>query len=459
MNAQEYAQAAYAGTPFSAPVETQPLDAQSGVPNAIAEAARENYRLQTLTPDAHAYELLRYAGYKPSQVLPGRPVHTKRGDRYAFDLPAPPSLIQSEQALRDAGFVIGAQGGTLWVKSDTDLQELNRCLVAIGAPQVPPDGVPVLVGKVEAMLEKARAAVPVRWKSFLERPSEILVFDTETTGLRDPKLCSIAICRTDGEPVFESLVMPDDPIDAGASRTHGHTKESLAAAGAPPYADIHEEVSAIVGSAKGMLAWNARFDVAALEGTALRAGLSLPPIRSHCVMRDYSIWFPGDRFRLLDAMQKAGLKGSQKHTAMDDCRTIVEVMRILTGYAPPVVMSARLPYPVSFNQMTVVRGNRDKSGPAVALSPEYKAYRDAVREALGDGYVRFGADDHLALSITLYPPDSGNMQDTSNGIKALEDALQKWEVYPDDKQIAEITVRRAQRVEGEGYADVQVRKL
>jgi DNA polymerase III epsilon subunit-like protein len=69
----------------------------------------------------------------------------------------------------------------------------------------------------------------IQWALSLLSGGEFVVLDSETTGLGTPiDFVEVGVVSRRGETLFDSLICPSCPIEAGASRVHGHTRESLA---------------------------------------------------------------------------------------------------------------------------------------------------------------------------------------------------------------------------------------
>jgi crossover junction endodeoxyribonuclease RusA len=107
-----------------------------------------------------------------------------------------------------------------------------------------------------------------------------------------------------------------------------------------------------------------------------------------------------------------------------------------------------LPYPPSTNRMWRRVGNR------TVLSEEAKEFKRWVRVIARHEGVVAPLASPVALSITLHPPTktktgrkAGPGIDLSNSIKCAEDALQGI-AYMNDSQVAEITARRGEPVDG-----------
>lgn len=106
-----------------------------------------------------------------------------------------------------------------------------------------------------------------------------------------------------------------------------------------------------------------------------------------------------------------------------------------------------LPYPPSTNRIWRRAGNRTIKSDAAK-----KYQREAAIKALISGVTRFSGP--IRLDVTLHPKkplrkpkNAVRCIDLSNAIKCAEDSLNgvAWE---DDRQIEELTARRAHPVEG-----------
>ena len=79
----------------------------------------------------------------------------------------------------------------------------------------------------------ARADLVREWAGLLNR-ADVLILDTETTGLDWPEIVDIAVIDTRGYRRLNRLVLPaQSDIEAGAVAVHGITPEKLREAQAP----------------------------------------------------------------------------------------------------------------------------------------------------------------------------------------------------------------------------------
>jgi len=93
---------------------------------------------------------------------------------------------------------------------------------------------------------------------------DFLILDTETTGLNDrAEIVSIAVIRSDGTTLLNSLVKPVRPIPPDATRIHGITNEMVASA--PPFPTEN-----IFGLLRGrnVIVYNAQYDKSMLYRSA-----------------------------------------------------------------------------------------------------------------------------------------------------------------------------------------------
>jgi len=164
-----------------------------------------------------------------------------------------------------------------------------------------------------------------RWARSLLSGAEFVVLDSETTGLGNPiDFVEVGVVSSQGEPLFDSLIEPSCPVDARASRVHGHTAQSLA--GKRRFFEVYPDLLDVLW-AKRVVVYNASYDRrvwdAAVGRLGARAALAgdLPPWE--CAMRAYAAYV-GERSK------KGGYK-SQKlsggdHTAIGDARATLRLI-------------------------------------------------------------------------------------------------------------------------------------
>lgn len=177
------------------------------------------------------------------------------------------------------------------------------------------------------------------WKdlrALLDKP--YVVLDTETTGLLDPEIVSIAILSHSGETIVNRFVRPTKPIDPEATKVSGIDASTVA--DAPPFSAIESAVSSAL-TGKLVVIYNADFDTAALRNTYARYGLTLPSFETWCAMkwfarvygdwnerrRDYA-WKP-----LAQAAEYFGVPQAAAHDALDDTLTTWRILQAATQRA------------------------------------------------------------------------------------------------------------------------------
>jgi DNA polymerase-3 subunit epsilon len=134
----------------------------------------------------------------------------------------------------------------------------------------------------------------VTWARDLVESGGFCVLDSETTGLKPPvQFVEIGIVDADERTLFEGTVRPICPIDAQATRVHGHTARSLA--GSPPFWEVYPDLlEALWG--RRVVVYNAPYDrrvwdteVRSLGARgALARGVLLPAWE--CAMRRYAAY-------------------------------------------------------------------------------------------------------------------------------------------------------------------------
>lgn len=180
---------------------------------------------------------------------------------------------------------------------------------------------------------KARRISPSRnWAPLLNR-KDVLIVDTETTGLhKRAEVIEVVAVDTTGKVRFNSFSMPQDPIPMAASNIHGLTRPYLKKARAEPWPHVQMRLAPILEQAQTLIAWNAPFDRRLLEQTAARHDLQFGFTPPWCdALRDYKRFCPGlNSYSLGNVMKAEGLRfNGRAHRAEADCRAVLSVMQIV----------------------------------------------------------------------------------------------------------------------------------
>ena len=122
-------------------------------------------------------------------------------------------------------------------------------------------------------------------------PPAVLVFDTETTGLKDPLAVQIAwvVYDPNGTELWtraEYLALPPGRrIDPGAEKVHRISLRTLEAKGKAPQfvlADFFADVDRIEAAQGKLVAHNAKFDARVVTNTATSCGLARDLVSDAC---------------------------------------------------------------------------------------------------------------------------------------------------------------------------------
>ena len=161
--------------------------------------------------------------------------------------------------------------------------------------------------------------------------SEILVFDTETTGTDPAKDQIIELClqRGLGEQAQVKVwrCKPDVPIHPAAQAVHGISMDDLR--DCPPFRAIAEEVRAWFQRAEVVVAYNARFDVDMLQSELRRIGQAPLDLSDAAVVDPYRLWQRCEPRSLMDAHKRfVGQEFDAAHSAAAD---VAATGRVLQG--------------------------------------------------------------------------------------------------------------------------------
>lgn len=168
-----------------------------------------------------------------------------------------------------------------------------------------------------------------------------VVLDTETTGLgSDAEIVSIGIVDSDGTVLVDSLIKPQQPIPADATRIHGITDADVAEA--PTWPEIRDKVMAAI-EGKTLVIYNAGYDTRILTAVDKRHSFEGTDwsVRAACAMEWYAEVF-GDwndyrqSFRwqkLTNAMQQQGLPVVDAHHALGDAQmTLALISKLIPSH-------------------------------------------------------------------------------------------------------------------------------
>jgi DNA polymerase-3 subunit epsilon len=198
-------------------------------------------------------------------------------------------------------------------------------------------------GKIEKpkpVISTASRAAAIEWAHSLvnrtQRDRPVVILDTETTGV-DMAAVAVQIGVVDlrGIEIMNIFIHPDGTeISQGAFETHGLTIEKLS--DAPLFPSIWELLQGILLTAD-ILTFNAPFDSRLLTQTAAKYGLTMPPLRTHCVMQQYSMYV-GEvsspplkpETYAVQSLEKAcahfGIENSGAHDALGDAMATRDVL-------------------------------------------------------------------------------------------------------------------------------------
>lgn len=169
------------------------------------------------------------------------------------------------------------------------------------------------------------------------RRKDVVVLDTETTGLFGAEICEISVIDLDGNVLFDSLVRPKNPIPPDAQKIHGINDEMVK--DAPNWLKTWKELHPILAD-KLVLIYNAEFDtrllIESLEphndekkwNLIDQIERDILDLEIDCVMRTYASLIGSERWVKLSVA--AGYE--TKHRALSDCRATLDVIR--SNYRP-----------------------------------------------------------------------------------------------------------------------------
>jgi DNA polymerase III epsilon subunit-like protein len=146
-------------------------------------------------------------------------------------------------------------------------------------------------------------------RDILDDPDGYVVLDTETSGVGAlAEILELAILSPIGETLFHQYFQPKQAISPHALAVHGLSVDLLEQKGAIAWETAHGSILDLL-EGRTILAYNSRFDLAMLEGTAALNGLEFPEIEDICIMRLHQ--------RFTGSPKPQALQGD--HSALGDC--------------------------------------------------------------------------------------------------------------------------------------------
>ncbi|KDE38421.1 DNA polymerase III epsilon subunit [Nitrincola lacisaponensis] len=162
---------------------------------------------------------------------------------------------------------------------------------------------------------------------------EMVVFDTETTGLKlreGDRVISIGACRIlNGRLLaneqFDQLVNPQRDIPAASTAIHG--LQDVDVQGAPPIAVVLPRFHSYVGQAI-LVAHNAAFDLLAIDQPARESGLSfdMPVLDTLLLSRAIDPDLDTHGLDALSERFQISFPAGTRHTALGDARVTAELL-------------------------------------------------------------------------------------------------------------------------------------
>ena len=165
-------------------------------------------------------------------------------------------------------------------------------------------------------------------------PNNVLILDTETTGLnvKQDEIVQIGIINSAGEVLLDTLVNAPrasrmlEKSDSGicAQDIHGIQMSDVQAA--PSVEAVFTEMFQLINSASVLLIYNWDYDWTMITNMAQRYGIEMPALpKSYCLMEQYAIWF--DEWSDYRESYKWQKLPNGDHSAIGDCKAALDVFK------------------------------------------------------------------------------------------------------------------------------------
>lgn len=166
---------------------------------------------------------------------------------------------------------------------------------------------------------------------------DYLILDTETTGLDNrAEICQIALIRSTGETLLNTLVKPVRPIPSDASRIHGIYDNDVIEA--PRFSELVDLLKILV-TGSNLVIYNAVYDRSMLHRSAEACGIAKTEWKElakfWCAMEAFSeIYGEWNEYhgsyrwqKLTTAARHYGVPVENAHNALGDCLMTLGVVK------------------------------------------------------------------------------------------------------------------------------------
>ena len=183
-------------------------------------------------------------------------------------------------------------------------------------------------------VDQSRSGV-IMWARNLINSTNVIVIDTETTGLGDrDEVIQLAVVDLQGNIILRLLFKPNTSISNDASSVHGI--RDIDVASAPSFIECYGLICNTLQN-KNIIAYNAEFDRRMLLQTCRRYNLpDLENVIWHCAMEKYACFW-GERrgknkfraYSLSAACTQQEIKIEKVHDAVEDCLLTLELFKVI----------------------------------------------------------------------------------------------------------------------------------
>jgi DNA polymerase III epsilon subunit-like protein len=184
--------------------------------------------------------------------------------------------------------------------------------------------------------ESGRTRIRHWAQSVLAADDRWMILDTETTGFgAADDIIEVAAVTPHGEILINCLIQPSQRIPLEITRLTGIANDMVM--GRPGFRLAWEQALASHLGARGVIAYNAPFDIRMLQQNIQRhCGVVWAPISSDCLMRAYAS-YRGERrerggyraHKLGVACAQMGITHDHAHRALGDCLVSAQLLQAM----------------------------------------------------------------------------------------------------------------------------------